>query len=156
MKSLSVYKHNLPVQLTSFVGRGKEMAETHRLLKGTRLLTHCPTLKILVTGREALFIPGEVTFPIPSISFHAPRGMHSPTLRVEYLLVPFFPCSDFARPRIRLRPRDPGAAPIVVAFTTFPGLSVRAGRRYTDAFPAAAVTPARKPGYSLCKSSTTA
>jgi len=46
-----------------------------------------------------------------------------------------FKGSDFARPAIRLRPRDPGAAPIVVAFTTFPGLRLRAGRWYTDAFP---------------------
>ena len=46
-----------------------------------------------------------------------------------------FKGSDFARPGVRLRPRDPGAAPIVVAFTTFPGLRIRAGRWYMDAFP---------------------
>jgi predicted ATPase/class 3 adenylate cyclase len=164
LNSLSVYQHNLPMQLTSFVGRGKEMAEVHRLLKETRLLTllgpggtgktrlmlecaeevvgdyadgvwlvelapltdpdltdervaaalnvqeqpsrsireslvdylrrkellllldnvehlvrqsaelaqhlltHCTKLKIMVTGREALFIPGEVTLQIPSLS----------------------------------------------------------------------------------------
>jgi class 3 adenylate cyclase len=39
LKSLSVYKHNLPLQLTTFVGRGKELAEVQRLLKETRLLT---------------------------------------------------------------------------------------------------------------------
>ncbi|MFN2224303.1 MAG: ATP-binding protein, partial [Candidatus Promineifilaceae bacterium] len=164
LKSLSVYQHNLPLQLTSFVGRRQEMAEVHRLLKETRLLTllgpggtgktrlmlecaevlvggyadgvwlvelatlndpdliderlattlnvpeqpgrairdalvdylrrkdllllldnvehlvqgsaelvqhllaRCPQLKIVVTGREALLIPGEVTLQIPSLS----------------------------------------------------------------------------------------
>jgi len=32
-------RHNLPVQLTSFIGREKEMAELKRLLSGSRLLT---------------------------------------------------------------------------------------------------------------------
>jgi predicted ATPase len=164
LTSLSVYQHNLPLQLTSFVGRKKEMAEVHRLLEETRLLTllgpggtgktrlmlecaeevigdygdgvwlvelaplsdpdlidervaaalevqeqpgrpirqslvdylrhkellllldnvehlvgqsaalaqhlltYCTKLKILVTGREALLIPGEVTFRVPSLS----------------------------------------------------------------------------------------
>ncbi len=170
LKSLSVYKHNLPVQLSTFVGRGKELADVQRLLKETRLLTllgpggtgktrlmlesaeelvgeftdgiwlvelaplidpdlipervaaalsvqeqpgrpmnetlvdflrrkqllllldnvehlvresaevaehlltHCPKLKILVTGREALFIPGEVTLQIPSLSLPSDNG----------------------------------------------------------------------------------
>jgi predicted ATPase/class 3 adenylate cyclase len=39
LKSLNAYRHNLPVQLTSFVGREKEIGEAHRLLKGTHLLT---------------------------------------------------------------------------------------------------------------------
>lgn len=46
-----------------------------------------------------------------------------------------FKGSEFARPGVRLRPRDPGAAPIVVGFTTFPGLWIRAGRWCMDAFP---------------------
>ncbi len=170
LNSLSVYQHNLPLQLTSFVGRQKEMAEVHRLLKETRLLTllgpggtgktrlmlecaeevigeyadgvwlvelapltdpdltdervaaaldvqeqpgrsireslvdylrrkellllldnvehlvgqsaelaqqlltHCKRLKILVTSREALFIPGEVTLQIPSLSLPSGNG----------------------------------------------------------------------------------
>ncbi|NIP69427.1 MAG: LuxR family transcriptional regulator, partial [Planctomycetales bacterium] len=32
------------------------------------LLDHCPKLNILVTGREALFIEGETTLQIPSLS----------------------------------------------------------------------------------------
>ncbi|MEZ4771040.1 MAG: adenylate/guanylate cyclase domain-containing protein [Caldilineales bacterium] len=37
------------------------------------LLMHCPAIKILVTGREALFIGGETTLQIPSLSVPA-RG----------------------------------------------------------------------------------
>lgn len=40
-----------------------------------------------------------------------------------------------ARPSVRLVPRDAGAAPIVVAFSTFPGIVVRLGRWCTSAFP---------------------
>ena len=45
--------------------------------------------------------------------------------------------ADFgiARPDVSLIPSDPDAAPIVVAFTTFPGLYVRFGRWYTETFP---------------------
>jgi len=39
LKTLNAYRHNLPVQLTSFVGRDKEIGETCRLLKKTHLLT---------------------------------------------------------------------------------------------------------------------
>jgi hypothetical protein len=40
-----------------------------------------------------------------------------------------------ARPSVTLVPRDVGAAPIVVAFSAFPGLRVRFGRWWTTAFP---------------------
>jgi predicted ATPase/class 3 adenylate cyclase len=39
LRSLDAYPHNLPLQLTSFVGRAAEMAEVTRLLATTRLLT---------------------------------------------------------------------------------------------------------------------
>lgn len=39
LKTLEVFPNNLPVQLTSFVGREKEMAEIKRLLAAARLLT---------------------------------------------------------------------------------------------------------------------
>jgi hypothetical protein len=42
---------------------------------------------------------------------------------------------DVARPSVRLVPPDPKAAPLAIAFTTFPGLKVRLGRWYIDAFP---------------------
>ena len=40
-----------------------------------------------------------------------------------------------ARPSVTLVPRDVRAAPIVVAFSTFPGLRVRFGRWWVTAFP---------------------
>ena len=40
-----------------------------------------------------------------------------------------------ARPPIRLVPHDPQAAPIVVAYTDFPGLRFRFGSWYTEPFP---------------------
>ena len=42
---------------------------------------------------------------------------------------------DLARSNVGLTPKDPGAAPIVVAFSTFPDLHVRFGRWYIEAFP---------------------
>ncbi|MFZ6031333.1 MAG: tetratricopeptide repeat protein [Chloroflexota bacterium] len=39
LRSLEALVHNLPVQLTSFVGREKELAEARRLLETARLLT---------------------------------------------------------------------------------------------------------------------
>jgi len=39
LRTLEVAPHNLPVQLTSFIGRKAEIAEARRLLAGTRLLT---------------------------------------------------------------------------------------------------------------------
>jgi hypothetical protein len=43
---------------------------------------------------------------------------------------------DLARPSIRLVPRGPRAAPLGIAFTTFPGLKVRVGRWLAANFPA--------------------
>src|SRR5204862_4100040 len=39
LRSLEAFAHNLPVQLTSFVGREREMAEVKRLLATAHLLT---------------------------------------------------------------------------------------------------------------------
>src|SRR5207302_1919312 len=39
LRSLEAFAHNLPAQLTSFIGRAREMAEVKRLLTRTRLLT---------------------------------------------------------------------------------------------------------------------
>ncbi len=42
---------------------------------------------------------------------------------------------NLARPDVALTPNDSDAAPIAVAFTTFPGLHVRFGRWYIEPFP---------------------
>ena len=42
---------------------------------------------------------------------------------------------SLARPAIRLTPHDPQAAPIVVAFSEFPGLHIRFGSWRTEPFP---------------------
>ena len=39
LKSLNTFPNNLPLQLTGFIGRDKEMAEAEQLLSATRLLT---------------------------------------------------------------------------------------------------------------------
>ncbi len=39
LRTLDVHPHNLPVQLTSFIGREREMGEIKKLLAGTHLLT---------------------------------------------------------------------------------------------------------------------
>ena len=43
--------------------------------------------------------------------------------------------SDLVRPSVKLLPRSPDAAPMVLVFTAFPGLDVRFGRWRTEAFP---------------------
>jgi hypothetical protein len=42
---------------------------------------------------------------------------------------------QLAQPSVRLVPRDPSAASVVVSFTCFPGLYVRCGRWFLNAFP---------------------
>jgi len=42
---------------------------------------------------------------------------------------------DPVRPHVRLNPRNHGAAPIAVVFSTFPGLHVRFGRWFSEPFP---------------------
>jgi predicted ATPase/class 3 adenylate cyclase/Tfp pilus assembly protein PilF len=39
LRSLEAFRHNLPAQLTSFIGREREIEEVKRLLAGSRLLT---------------------------------------------------------------------------------------------------------------------
>ncbi len=39
LKSIDAFPNNLPVQLTTFIGRDRELAETKKLLNGARLLT---------------------------------------------------------------------------------------------------------------------
>jgi hypothetical protein len=42
---------------------------------------------------------------------------------------------EYARPPISLTPRSPTEAPVSIAFTTFPGLTLRCGRFFHEPFP---------------------
>ena len=42
---------------------------------------------------------------------------------------------ELAREDVRLTPKDPDAAPVLVVFTAFPGLRIRFGRWYIEPFP---------------------
>jgi len=73
LRSLDATPNNLPTQLTSFVGRAREVAEARRLLAGTRLLT--------LTGpggtgktRLSLQLAAEVISDYPDGVFFVPLG----------------------------------------------------------------------------------
>jgi predicted ATPase/class 3 adenylate cyclase len=207
LKSLAAFKHNLPKQPSSFIGRTKELLEIKRLLDGTSLLTllgpggtgktrlmlqvaeeliedypdgvwlvelapltdprlipervaaalnvqeqsgrrvldtlveylrrkellllldnvehlvresaeftehllqSCPKLKILVTGREALFIAGETTLQIPSLSLPLPNGKGTPEeMRLSEGVQLFLERARAVRPDFFLNAKN--AAPI--------------------------------------------
>jgi predicted ATPase/class 3 adenylate cyclase len=207
LKSLAAFRHNLPRQASSFIGRTKELAEIKRLLNDTSLLTllgpggtgktrlmlqvaeeiieaypdgvwlvelasltdpdlipervaaalnvqeqpgrhlldtlveylrrkellllldnvehlvrecaefteymlaNCLKLKILVTGREALFIGGEITLQIPSLSLPGIRGEVSyEELRTSESVQLFLERARAVRPDFALTPEN--AAPV--------------------------------------------
>jgi len=58
----------------------------------------------------------------------------------------YWPALRFERPAVRIAPRDAAAAPMVFAFTTFPGLVVRFGNWCDEHFPVC--------GCDACDSST--
>ena len=54
------------------------------------LLRFCPRLKILATSREALHIPGERAWPVPSLSLPEPRNAQDPEEAARYEAVRLF------------------------------------------------------------------
>jgi hypothetical protein len=54
----------------------------------------------------------------------------------EFPALPWIRTMSFARPPVRLVPADQSAAMLAVAFTSFPGVYVRVGYWYFEAFPA--------------------
>jgi len=210
LKSLAVFKHNLPRQLSTFIGREKELGDVKRLLKETRLLTllgpggtgktrlmlqvgeeviedysdgvwlvelapltdpdriaervaaalsvqeqpgrplldaltshlrrkellllldnvehlvresaelaeqllmNCPSIKILVTGREALLIDGETTLQIPSLSLPE-KGESSPDMVANSEAVQLFLTrAQAVRPDFALTPENASALAEIV------------------------------------------
>lgn len=76
------------------------------------LLTHCPKIKILITGREALFIGGEMTLQIPSLSL--PGGETPDTVTNSEAVQLFLARAQTARPNFELTPQNaPAIAQIV-------------------------------------------
>ncbi len=218
LKSLAVYKHNLPIQPSSFIGRSEELAEIKRLIKETSLLTllgpggtgktrlmlqaaeeaieeypdgvwlvelapltdpgliaervaaalnvqeqpgrailetlveflrrkellllldnvehlvresaelaehllrSCPKIKNLVTGREALFIAGETTLQIPSLSLPRTKGEATPdTIGTSEGVQLFLERARAVRPDFTLNPQNAAAiAEIVVRLDGIP------------------------------------
>lgn len=64
----------------------------------------------------------------------ADLGREYDVVREETNALPW-PKAQIARPTVRLTPRGGAGAPIQVSFTAFPGLHVRVGRWYVEAFP---------------------
>jgi len=69
LRTLEAARHNLPVQLTTFIGRERELAEARRLLEGTRLLTLVgpggtgkTRLALQIASESAERFPGGVAF----------------------------------------------------------------------------------------------
>ena len=211
LKSLAAYKHNLPRQPSSFIGRAEELLEIKRLIKDTPLLTllgpggtgktrlmlqvaeevigdypdgvwlvelapltdpelitervaaalnvqeqpgrgmletlveylrrkvllilldnvehlvresaelaeqllkNCPKIKILVTGREALFIAGETTLQIPSLSLPGSKGEATPeTMRASEGVQLFLERAHAVRPDFTLNTQNASAIAEIV------------------------------------------
>jgi predicted ATPase len=84
----------------------RECAEFAQLL-----LTQCPKLKILVTGREALFIGGETTIQVPSLSLPETQESVTPeAIRHSEGVQLFLARAQAVRPDYDLSPTN--AAPI--------------------------------------------
>ena len=76
------------------------------------LLTHCPKIKILVTGRESLFIGGETTLQIPSLSL--PGGETPNAVANSEAVQLFLARAQAVRPDFDLTPHNaPAIAEIV-------------------------------------------
>src|SRR5205085_1081297 len=87
LRSLDATPNNLPVQLTSFIGRAGELDQLKQLLTEHRLVTltgaggagktrlaaeialrATPDVAVLATSREPLGVPGEVAWRVPPLS----------------------------------------------------------------------------------------
>ena len=87
-----------------------------------QLLKNCPKIKILVTGREALFIAGETTLQIPSLSLPGTKGEMNPdVIRTSEGVQLFIERARAVRPDFSLNPQNAAAiAEIVVRLDGIP------------------------------------
>jgi len=73
-------------------------------------LRACPNLRLLVTSREALSIPGEVAWNVPPLSFPGPVAELTPESLIRYESVRLFvERAAAAMPTFRLTPRNAAA-----------------------------------------------
>jgi predicted ATPase/class 3 adenylate cyclase len=101
LRSLAAFAHNLPVQLTRFIGREKEMAEVKRLLAASRLLT--------LTGsggcgktRLALQVAAEVLEEYPDgVWLVELAALADPALVVQLVVSALGICEEPSRPLIQ-------------------------------------------------------
>ena len=80
-----------------------------------QLLRYCPKLKILVTGREALFIEGEMTIQIPSLSLPQTKGEVTPDgIRTSEGVQLFLDRAQSVRPEFSLNSNTAGLVAEIV------------------------------------------
>ncbi|MGW8250082.1 MAG: adenylate/guanylate cyclase domain-containing protein [Anaerolineales bacterium] len=78
------------------------------------LLTNCPSIKILVTGREALFISGETTLQIPSLSLPGKGEQSLEAVASSEAVQLFLARAQAVRPDFALTPGNAAAITEVV------------------------------------------
>ena len=78
------------------------------------LLMHCPSIKILVTGREALFIGGETTLQIPSLSLPKKESLTPDLIANSEAVQLFLARAQAVRPDFALTPDNAPALAEVV------------------------------------------
>ena len=80
------------------------------------LLRACPQLRILATSREPLSVPGEVTWPVPSLPFPADPSLVPPVDLVRFEAVRLFAeRARLARPRFALTRENAAAVAEICA-----------------------------------------
>jgi len=79
------------------------------------LLEHCPEITILVTGREALFISGEITRQIPSLSLpNSQNGTSFEEIRQSEGVILFLERAKAVRPDFKITPQNASAIAEIV------------------------------------------
>jgi predicted ATPase len=85
------------------------------------LLTNCPSIKILVTGREALFISGETTLQIPSLSLPGKGDLNLEAVKNSEAVQLFLARAKAVRPDFALTPDNaPALAEVVLRLDGIP------------------------------------
>ena len=74
------------------------------------MLRRCPHLRILATSREALGLPGELTYPVPPLSLPDVERMPSVEELIQFEAVRLFnERATFSKPGFRITPANAAA-----------------------------------------------